>query len=204
MKFRLAVGAAVFASVALPVQADLIGLTLASHIAQTDTDPKASSAWQGDMELRLKHFVPLIPNVAIGVNKRKQGDAADGSSYQAELYYNLFDTAGLYLDLGAGYESWDSADSFLAGSDDGEQIYAVGRVAWRFPGTGLGVESDLKWSVTNEDYKANRFRAGLNYELADLVVSSIELSGGYQYEDISTHSYNTSNNGAYLGLAVNF
>ncbi|MEE1674785.1 hypothetical protein SNR37_000104 [Agarivorans aestuarii] len=203
MKFRLAaVGAAMFA--ALPAQADLLGLTLASHIAQTNTDPKASSAWQGDLELRFKHPIPLIPNVAVGANKRKQGDAADGSSYQGELYYNLFDTAGLYLDLGAGYERWDSANAALAGSDTGEQVYAVGRVAWRFPGSGLGLESDLKVSLTDEDYKANRFRAGINYELFDLAVSTIDISAGYQYEDIATRSYSTSNNGAYLGLAVNF
>ncbi|WP_432453991.1 MULTISPECIES: hypothetical protein [unclassified Agarivorans] len=205
MKFRFALGVAVLASLpALPVQADLLGLTFASHISQTDSEPKASSAWQGDMELRLKHFVPLIPNVAIGMNKRKQGDAADGSSYQAELYYNLLDTAGFYIDLGAGYERWDSANSLLSGTDNGEQMYGVGRVAWHFVGTGFGLESDLKLSLVDDDYQANRFRAGVSYELLDLAVSTIDLSAGYLYEDISTRRYSTKNNGAYLGLAVKF
>ncbi|GGB00782.1 hypothetical protein [Agarivorans gilvus] len=202
MKLRLALGAALLAS--LPAHADLLGLTLSTHIAQTDSEPKASSAWQGDLSLRFKHPIPLVPNVAVVANKRKQGDPADGSSYQAELYYNLFDTAGLYVDLGAGYEGWESANSATDGSNDGEQIYAVGRVTWRFPGSGLGIESDLKLSLSEEDYQANLFRAGLNYQFFDSALGGLTLSGGYQYEDIATRHYSTDNSGAYLGLAYKF
>ncbi len=202
MKFRLSLSAVLLA--ALPAHADLLGLTLSTHIAQTNSEPKASAAWQGDVSLRFKHPIPLVPNVAVVANKRKQGDAADGSSYQAELYYNLFDSAGLYVDLGAGYEGWDSANSAVDGSDDGEQIYAVGRVTWRFPASSLGLESDVKLSLSDEDYQANLFRAGLNYQLLDSLAGDLVISGGYQYEDIATRHYSTSNNGAYLGLAYKF
>lgn len=186
---------------AAPVSADFFALTFEATAAQTDTANLTGSGdtpWQGDMTLRFKHPIPLIPNVAIGHANRQQNDAADGERTQAELYYNLFNSLGIYFDIGLGMEWWNAEHKLALRKDNGHQLHAVTRLAWSVPATRIGLETQLEVPLWDEHFSRAQWRTGARFEFMNFANAS--LRGGFQREEVRAQGRSYETSGAYFGL----
>ncbi|WP_026973041.1 hypothetical protein [Aliagarivorans marinus] len=182
-------------SVVLGAQASLFEVELEGSWANTSG---SSSDWQGDASLRFWHALPIIPNVAAGMTKRDQGNVFDGSSYNLELFYRLFDAANLRVDWGLAYENWSADHKWLAGTDGGEQLAATARVNWRLPFMNFGVMADALYPLHDEKYQREQYRAGLSYRFTEF--PEFRVTGGYQWEDMKAPLHRESYSGPFVGI----
>ncbi|WP_026973040.1 hypothetical protein [Aliagarivorans marinus] len=181
------------------VPAHALTLELDGNLASTSS---SSSSWQGDMSARLRHGIPLFPNVGITAANRSQGDAFDGSRVQFELFYNLVESFAWELDLGLAYERWNADKKHLAGVGSGEQLYASGRFSWLFPASNLGVMADMQYPLTHEDFKREQWRVGLSYRFNEH--PQLTFNAGFQWEELKTRWAKNDRSGPFMGVNLRF
>ncbi|WP_192035339.1 hypothetical protein [Halomonas sp. YLGW01] len=187
---------------AITAQADVLGLTArvnASQQSWEDNHQGSSSGFQGDLALRLEHPVPLIPNIAVGAERKNQDFPGDGESVNAELYYELVDLLDVQFDAGLGAERWTLDND---GIDESDNVYAIGRASIGLPISSLGIEAELKRGLDNDSVEHDRRRAGLTYDLVDLIAVSATVAIGYQSEEMELNGTDWESDGAYLGLEI--
>ncbi len=182
----------------------------------------------------LKHPLPIIPNLRLeyvnvdddgkvtgsvnGIALPNGGDATiKTDQYDVIPYYNILDnTFWVTLDLGLDIR-YATADSTVTDSVTGAVIYsgsdsvvipfvyARGRV--QVPGTGLGLESDIKY-ITDGDSTVYDFRAKVDYtfDITPLIQPGIEVGYRAQKYDIVDGSdrANLDYKGVYVGAMLRF
>ncbi|SHE59820.1 hypothetical protein SAMN02745148_00748 [Modicisalibacter ilicicola DSM 19980] len=184
--------------------ADALGVTARLNGAYSDWeyhDRESDNGFQGDLSLRFEHPIPLLPNIAVGAEHKNQDFPGEGNSLNAEFYYELIDVLGASLDAGLGFERWEmDAD----GIDDSDNAYANARAHFRLPISALGVEAEIKQNLDGDSVEHDRWRAGLTYDLVDLIAASTTVALGYQDETMEIEGNEWESKGAYLGLEIDF
>jgi outer membrane protein len=185
--------------------------------------------------IMLKHFIPVVPNLrleyvdvtsdGVATGTFKEFTAADSATTldmkQIDVipYYNLLDnTAWVTLDLGLDikvldvtYDVKNVAGYTAANYNESQNValplgYVRGRV--QVPGTGLGVEADVKY-VSYSDTTVYDVRAKVDYtfDITPLIQPAIEVGyrmQKYEVEELSDVAMNLDFSGVYAGIMLRF
>ncbi|MBY6188260.1 TIGR04219 family outer membrane beta-barrel protein [Marinobacter hydrocarbonoclasticus] len=211
---------ALAASVAVPAQADVLGVKAGMDLYFVSTDGKLEAdepAWNDKSRISayaaFEHFIPILPNLMVRYNAlgtAGQGADLDLTNTDFIFYYELLDNPGLELDLGvnyrlytgeAGTSGWDSQDI------DKGVFMGYARSRFNLVGTGLFAFADV--SLTNySDRKISDYQLGLGYGL-DIFAFDLNLRGGYRQHDFDVRNFNgitadVSQDGWFLGAELAF
>jgi outer membrane protein len=187
----------------------------------------------------LKHPIPIIPNLRLEYTSISDDGVLSGSfndfptpapantpttldmtQFDIIPYYNILDnTLWTTIDLGLDIKVHEtkynvSATTGYDGYSGSETIFVplvYGRVRVEIPGTGIGLESDLKY-ITYDGSTVYDFRAKVDYTFDFDIFVDPGIEIGYRmqkfdidYEDGSDHTIiNTDYSGVYAGLMVRF
>ena len=185
-------------------------------------DVKNDLGWKNDTEtmgyLYIKHPIPIIPNIRLGVTSLKLGgtntltksytyngvtynatdtvtSSADLSHTELALYYNLLDTF-MSLDLGVNIKKFDG--KFAISDTNGNSTSTTfnkaipmlyGAVNVPILGSGFSVGGDISW-ITYNDNKMSDVLVRLRYDTSFF----LGIEAGYRtfhldYQDTSTNEY---------------
>jgi len=181
----------------------------------------------------LKHPIPLVPNLRLEYTNATldgsgSGFAYNGVEYPAPthyelniqqmdvtLYYNILDNlAWITLDLGVDFNFMQQSYKFGDQSAISDNIIVpmlYGRGRFEIPGTGFGLESELKY-FTYGDSTVGDIRAKVDYTF-DLSIIDPAIELGYRHEVVTTSTNDFSDlsndtditmSGVYLGAMLRF
>jgi outer membrane protein len=181
----------------------------------------------------LKHPIPIIPNLRLEYTNTTLDGSGSGFAYNsvqypspthyelniqqmdAIVYYNILDNlAWITLDLGLDLNFMDQSYQFGSDSAVSDAIIVpmlYGRGRFEIPGTGFGLESEVKY-FTYGDSTVGDIRAKVDYTFdLPLIDPAIEL--GYRHEMIKTDTNDFSGlsndtditmSGVYLGAMLRY
>jgi outer membrane protein len=181
----------------------------------------------------VKHPIPLVPNARLEYTNTTLDGSGSGFAYNtmqypsrthyeikiqqidAILYYNILDNlAWITIDLGLDFNFMDSSYQFSNNSKVSDSIIVpmlYGRGRFEIPGTGFGLESELKY-FTYGDSTVGDIRAKVDYTF-DLTLIDPAIELGYRHEIINTSTNDFSDlsndtditmSGVYLGVMLRY
>jgi len=187
--------------------------------------------------VNLKHPIPILPNIRLEYTPMEFSGTSNTSftyngetftigasstltldQYDAVLYYNVLDNTGwTTIDLGVDVKYIDTefkaSQSGIAVNESEDLVLpmAYGRLRFEVPGTGLGLEGDIKYTKYKSS-EAYDYRLKVDYSI-DVSLVDLGLEAGYRFQRINIDSEDFSSldttgdidiSGFYAGVMVRF
>ncbi|QIZ77777.1 TIGR04219 family outer membrane beta-barrel protein [Ferrimonas lipolytica] len=204
MRINSLVAAFVLAgAVAVPAQADVLGVKVGLDIFSTSTDGSFANA-DADFNdethfsgyVAFEHPIPLLPNAMVrytDLSDSDNGSKLDLSNADLVLYYELLDNPALELDVGLDYRIYmgeaDAAD--MLKSKDLDEGALMGYVRGRFNliGTGLFAYADIV--ATDYDDKAiSDYQLGVGYTFGLVPLIDMTVKAGFREHSFDVSKFN--------------
>lgn len=220
MKKHLTAGL-LLAAVSQPVLADDWGIFAGLDLTKPDVDGHLNSDslslkndWRLNGYVAIEHGIIMLPNLKLSFadfDTKGSSSTSDVTlnlnSFDATLYYQVFDNGLFEIDLGASLKFIDGDLHTVSNKGLSSTIPLLyGAAKFHVPNTGISVFSELSGAAVTDD-KASDALVGVGYTLNADSMLPITLRGGYRYQDIKLKDgakLKSDYSGVFVGLEVNF